>query len=77
VIFAFLLNRTLFGFRLKAIGGSRSAAEVVRLPVKRYIFIAFVVSACMGCLAGVLDFSFVGSAGLTTGRRSSSRSLPQ
>ena len=68
VIFAFLLNRTLFGFRLKAIGGSRSAAEVVRLPVKRYIFIAFVVSACMGCLAGVLDFSFVGSAGPDDGQ---------
>ena len=68
MIFAFLLNRTLFGFRLKAIGGSRSAAEVVRLPVKRYIFIAFVVSACMGCLAGVLDFSFVGSAGPDDGQ---------
>jgi ribose/xylose/arabinose/galactoside ABC-type transport system permease subunit len=68
LIFAFLLNRTLFGFRLKAIGGSRSAAEVVRLPVKRYIFIAFVISACMGCLAGLLDFSFVGSAGPDDGQ---------
>jgi ribose/xylose/arabinose/galactoside ABC-type transport system permease subunit len=68
LIFAFLLNRTLFGFRLKAIGGSRSAAEVVRLPVKRYIFIAFIASACMGCLAGLLDFSFVGSAGPDDGQ---------
>jgi ribose/xylose/arabinose/galactoside ABC-type transport system permease subunit len=68
LVFGFLLARTLFGFRLKAIGGSRSAAQVVRLPVKRYIFIAFVISACMGCLAGMLDFSFVGSAGPDDGQ---------
>ena len=68
LVFGFLLTRTLFGFRLKAIGGSRSAAEVVRLPVKRYIFIAFVISAMMGALAGMLDFSFVGSAGPDDGQ---------
>jgi ribose/xylose/arabinose/galactoside ABC-type transport system permease subunit len=68
VVFAFLLSRTLFGFRLKAIGGNRSAAETVRLPVKRYIFVAFVICACMACLAGILDFSFVGSAGPNDGQ---------
>ena len=68
VVFGFLLGRTLFGFRLKAIGGSRPAAEIVRLPVKRYIFLAFVICACMACLAGLLDFSFVGSAGPNDGQ---------
>jgi ribose/xylose/arabinose/galactoside ABC-type transport system permease subunit len=68
IIFAFLLGRTLFGFRLKAIGGSRPAAEVVRLPVRRYVFFAFVISAVMACLAGLLDFSFVGSAGPSDGQ---------
>jgi ribose/xylose/arabinose/galactoside ABC-type transport system permease subunit len=67
-VFSFLLSRTLFGFRLKAIGGSRSAAEIVRLPVRRYIFLAFVICACMACLAGLLDFSFVGSAGPNDGQ---------
>jgi ribose/xylose/arabinose/galactoside ABC-type transport system permease subunit len=67
VVFAFLLSRTLFGFRLKAIGGSRAAAEVVRLPVKRYIFLSFVICACTACLAGLLDFSFVGTAGPNDG----------
>jgi ribose/xylose/arabinose/galactoside ABC-type transport system permease subunit len=62
LVFAFLLGRTLFGFRLKAIGGSRPAAQVVRLPVKRYVFISFIVGACTACLAGLLDFSFVGTA---------------
>lgn len=68
VVFAFLLRRTLFGFRLKAIGGSRAAAEVVRLPVRRYIFIAFILSAVMACVAGILDFSFVGTAGPDDGQ---------
>ncbi|MBV8397047.1 MAG: ABC transporter permease [Actinobacteria bacterium] len=62
LLFSFLLARTLFGFRLKAIGGSRAAAAVVRLPVTRYIFLAFIIGACMACLAGILDLSFVGSA---------------
>jgi ribose/xylose/arabinose/galactoside ABC-type transport system permease subunit len=62
LVFGFLLARTLFGFRLKAIGGSRPAAEVVRLPVKRYVFVSFIVCACTACLAGLLDFSFVGTA---------------
>jgi ribose/xylose/arabinose/galactoside ABC-type transport system permease subunit len=68
LVFAFLLGRTLFGFRVKAIGGSRPAAEIVRLPVRRYIFLAFVICACMACLAAILDFSFVGSAGPDDGQ---------
>jgi len=68
VVFAFLLARTLFGFRLKAIGGSRAAAAVVRLPIRRYTFLAFVLCACMACLAGLLDFSFIGSASPNDGQ---------
>jgi ribose/xylose/arabinose/galactoside ABC-type transport system permease subunit len=68
VVFGFLLTRTLFGFRLKAIGGSRPAAEIVRLPIRRYVFLAFVICACMACLAALLDFSFVGSAGPNDGQ---------
>ena len=68
IVFAFLLSRTLFGFRLKAIGGSRAAAQIARLPVRRYTFLAFVVCACTACLAGLLDFSFIGSAGPNDGQ---------
>src|SRR5207237_1148142 len=68
VVFALLLRRTLFGFRLKAIGGSRAAAQVVRLPVRRYVFLAFIICACTACLAGLLDFSFVGSASPNDGQ---------
>jgi len=68
IVFTFLLSRTLFGFRLKAIGGSRAAAAVVRLPVTRYVFLAFVICAVMACLAGLLDFSFVGTASPNDGQ---------
>jgi ribose/xylose/arabinose/galactoside ABC-type transport system permease subunit len=68
VIFGFLLGRSIFGFRLKAIGGNREAARLARLPVRRYIFIAFIISACMACLAGLLDFAFVGSASVNDGQ---------
>jgi ribose/xylose/arabinose/galactoside ABC-type transport system permease subunit len=68
VVFGFVLARTLFGFRLKAIGGSRAAAQIARLPVRRYTFLAFIVCACTACLAGLLDFSFIGSAGPNDGQ---------
>ena len=68
IVFWFLLSRTLFGFRLKAIGGSRAAAEVVRLPVKKYVFLAFVLCALTACIAGLLDFSFVGTASPNDGQ---------
>jgi ribose/xylose/arabinose/galactoside ABC-type transport system permease subunit len=68
VIFGFLLGRSLFGFRLKAIGGNRQAAALARLPVRKYIFIAFILCACMSCLAGLLDFAFIGSAGPNDGQ---------
>ena len=68
VVFGFLLGRSLFGFRLKAIGGNREAAKLARLPVRRYIFVAFILSAWMACLAGLLDFAYVGSAGPNDGQ---------
>jgi ribose/xylose/arabinose/galactoside ABC-type transport system permease subunit len=61
VIFAFLLGRSLFGFRLKAIGGNLAAAQLARLPVRRYKFAAFILTAMMACLAAILDFAFIGS----------------
>ena len=36
LVVGFLLHRTLFGFRLIAIGGNPIAAQLARLPVRRY-----------------------------------------
>ncbi len=68
LIFWFLLNRSLFGFRLKAIGGNPAAATLARLPVRKYKFVTFVVIALMACLAALLNFSFIGSTQPSAGQ---------
>ena len=60
-VFWFLLSRSLFGFRLKAIGGNPEAARLARLPVRKYKITAFVICSTMAFLAAMLDFSFIGS----------------
>lgn len=67
VIVAFLLHRSLFGFRLMAIGGNPRAAELARLPVRRYKILAFVLCGTLAAVAGVLDFSFIQTSQPNTG----------
>jgi ribose/xylose/arabinose/galactoside ABC-type transport system permease subunit len=69
ILFWFIMNRSLFGFRLKAIGGNPEAARLARLPVTKYKFAAFIIAACMACLASLLDFSFIGSAQPSAGQQ--------
>jgi ribose/xylose/arabinose/galactoside ABC-type transport system permease subunit len=69
IVVGFILHRSLFGFRLRAIGGNEVAARVARLAVGRYKVLAFVIAAVLAGVAGLLDFSYIGSvepdAGLT------------
>jgi ribose/xylose/arabinose/galactoside ABC-type transport system permease subunit len=67
VIMWFLVHRSLFGFRLAAIGGNPTAARVVRLPIERYKIIVFAISGVCAALAGMMDFSFVGTTDPTGG----------
>src|ERR1700730_15731578 len=62
IVVGFLLHRTLFGFRLMAIGGNPVAAQLARLPVTRYKILAFVLCGMLAAIAGVLDFSFIQTA---------------
>ena len=59
IVFGVLLARGVFGFRLKAIGGNEQAAVLAKLPVRRYKTLAFVISAFMAAVGGLLDFSFI------------------
>jgi len=59
VVVGFLLHRSLFGFRLMAIGGNPEAARLARLPVRRYKILAFVLCSVLAATAGILDFSFI------------------
>jgi ribose/xylose/arabinose/galactoside ABC-type transport system permease subunit len=61
IIIGFILSRSLFGFRLKAIGGNPSAAELARLPIVKYKFAAFILCSLLASLAAMLDFAFIGS----------------
>jgi ribose/xylose/arabinose/galactoside ABC-type transport system permease subunit len=61
VIFFILLHRSLFGFRLLAIGGNQQAAQLARLPVRKYKLIAFVICGVMAAIASILDFAFIGT----------------
>lgn len=61
VVIGFILSRSLFGFRLKAIGGNPVAAELARLPIRKYKFAAFILCSMLASLAAMLDFSFIGS----------------
>ncbi|HET7829525.1 MAG TPA: ABC transporter permease [Candidatus Limnocylindrales bacterium] len=61
LVIGFLLSRSLFGFRLKAIGGNPVAAELARLPITKYKFAAFMLCSILATLAATLDFAFIGS----------------
>ncbi len=61
LVIGFLLSRSLFGFRLKAIGGNAAAAELARLPIVKYKLAAFVLCSMLAALAAMLDFAFIGS----------------
>jgi ribose/xylose/arabinose/galactoside ABC-type transport system permease subunit len=62
-----LLHRSLFGFRLMAIGGNPAAAALARLPVRSYKVAAFVLCGVLAAIAGVLDFSFIQTSQPNTG----------
>jgi ribose/xylose/arabinose/galactoside ABC-type transport system permease subunit len=59
IIVGLLLHRSLFGFRLMAIGGNPTAARLARLPVAKYKILAFMLSGVLAAIAGILDFSFI------------------
>jgi ribose/xylose/arabinose/galactoside ABC-type transport system permease subunit len=59
LVVGFLLHRSLFGFRLMAIGGNPVAGQLARLPVRGYKILAFVACGMLAAMAGILDFSFI------------------
>jgi ribose/xylose/arabinose/galactoside ABC-type transport system permease subunit len=62
-----LLNRTVFGRQVLAIGANRKAAEISGVPVKRVIVIVFVISAICAAIASVLYSGRLGAGRPTLG----------
>lgn len=61
VIFYFVLNHTVFGRYLYAIGGNSESAKMAGIPVDRITMIAYVLSGCLTGLAAVILSSRLGS----------------
>jgi ribose/xylose/arabinose/galactoside ABC-type transport system permease subunit len=62
IVLFIVLHFSLFGFRLTALGGNEAAARFARLPVVRYKYVVFVISALLAGLAGIIDYSFLQSS---------------
>lgn len=67
IVFYVLRHKTVFGFRLAAIGENPEAATAATLKVGRYKSIVLMITALASGLAGVLDFSYTGSIGPASG----------
>lgn len=59
VLFWGLLHTSLFGLRLRAIGGNVLTARLAGLAVGRYKWVAFMILGVATTTAGLLDFSYV------------------
>lgn len=62
-----VLHRTVFGFRIAAIGGNPIAARAAHLPVRRVKVATFIISGALAAIAGIIDFSLVSSVSPTAG----------
>lgn len=67
-LFTFLANKTIFFRRYYYIGGNEKAAELSGIRVKRMKHYAFILSALLAGIAGILLASRLGAAMSTLGR---------
>jgi ribose transport system permease protein len=67
-IFAFLVNKTVFFRRYYYIGGNEKAADLSGIRTKQMKLYAFVISATLAGVAGILLSSRLGAALSTMGR---------
>jgi len=57
-----LVKRTTFGKQLTAVGGSRRAAELAGLPVKRILLLTYVLCAGLAAVAGIIGTARLGAS---------------
>ncbi|MGI6230125.1 MAG: ABC transporter permease [Tractidigestivibacter sp.] len=55
VLIAYVLNKTSFGFKIRAVGINPLAARVNGFPVKALIFAAFIISGAIAGLGGSVE----------------------
>lgn len=57
IIVAFILNKTVLGYELKAVGFNRDGAEYAGISVNRSIIISMMISGALAGLAGVVAYT--------------------
>jgi ribose/xylose/arabinose/galactoside ABC-type transport system permease subunit len=62
-----LLNRTVFGKQVLAIGANRRAAEISGVPVARIVILVFIISAICAAIASILYSARLGAGRPTLG----------
>lgn len=60
LVVAFILNRTVLGYELKAVGFNRHAAEYAGMPVNRNIALSMIISGALAGLAGLTFYTGYG-----------------
>lgn len=65
--FILMMKYTVYGRSMYAIGANPVAARLSGIPVKRYVFIGFMLSAAMTALAGLIRLSQLGAASVNAG----------
>jgi ribose transport system permease protein len=56
------VRRSIFGHRVVAIGGNRTAAVLAGLPVRRTLFAVYILSGMFAALAGVVNTARLGAS---------------
>ena len=56
IVIAFILNKTVLGYELKAVGFNKSAAEYAGMSVNRNIIVSMMIAGSLSGLAGVAQY---------------------
>lgn len=67
VVYTFVMNKTVFGRHIYAVGGNLKAAELSGIKTKHVDFMVFVNMGVLSALAGVVTTSRAGAAVATAG----------
>jgi ribose transport system permease protein len=62
ILMDLLLRRTRFGYKLRAVGGNRDAAEMAGIDVKNVKWMAFILAGMLAATGGLFDVLQSGSA---------------
>lgn len=57
IVISFIINRTVLGYELKAVGYNRSAAEYAGISVNRNVILSMMISGGLAGLAGVVQYA--------------------